>query len=87
MKDSLLPVADSKSNNSFLRSACSSHVMTLMARLALLSTAATAIGLYCFQSDIFLSSPDLTQILSSHTVGSLYSMTAPLLMGSYVICS
>lgn len=70
MKDSLLPVADSKTNNGFLRSACSRHVMTLMAKLALLSTAATAIGLYCFQSDIFLSSPDLTQILSNYTVGS-----------------
>jgi hypothetical protein len=71
MKDSVLPVAECRTTNSFLRSACSSHVMTLMARLALLSTAATAIGLYCFQSDIFQSSPDLTQILSSYMVGSL----------------
>jgi len=50
MKDSLLPVADSKADNSFLRSVCSGHVMKSMALLALLSTAATAIGLYCFQS-------------------------------------
>ncbi|DBA83598.1 hypothetical protein WJX77_006813 [Trebouxia sp. C0004] len=66
MRDNLLPVADSKTKNSFLRSAYCSHVMTLMVRLALLSTAATAIGLYCFQSDILLSSPDLTQITSSY---------------------
>ncbi len=71
MKDSLLPVADSKADNSFLRSVCSGHVMKSMALLALLSTAATAIGLYCFQSGILQSSPDFTQIKSSYTVGSL----------------
>ena len=58
-----------------------------MARLALLSTAATAIGVYCFQSDMFLSSPDLTQTLSSYTVGGLQDVIAPLLMTFHMVCS
>ena len=68
MKDSLLPVASNKSNSSLLQNVCSGHVMKVVALLALLSTAGTAIGLYCFQSSLFSSKPDLTQLTSSYTV-------------------
>ena len=68
MKDSLLPVASNKSNSSLFQNVCSGHVMKMVALLALLSTAGTAFGLYCFQSSLFSSKPDLTQLTSSYTV-------------------
>ena len=67
MKDSLLPVADSKASNTASCSICSGHVMKLVALLALLSTAATAIGMYCFQSGPRFQ-PNLTHIISSYMV-------------------
>lgn len=67
MKDSLLPVADSKANSAASFSVCSDHVMKLVALLALLSTAATAIGMYCFQSGTPFQ-PNLTHITSSYMV-------------------
>ncbi len=68
MKDSLLPTADNKPSSGLVGKVCNQHVMKLVALLALLSTAATAIGLYCFQSGRFVASPDLTQITSSYRV-------------------
>lgn len=65
MKDSLLPVADSKASTAASFSVCSDHVMKLVALLALLSTAATAIGMYCFQSGTTFQ-PNLTHITSSY---------------------